>query len=218
MNQPNVHEYDTDRKQANLDRELARIALTALGFSNIQDTPKSQDIIGVDFTCDRAVRNQPRSFKVEHKARQGGVYVPRYLQNAAPDKDGLLPWAEDLVLETWSDIKAGYPGWTLDGQKISDLVIWTWQGKPGEDAGFIMLPYKPLREALQANLKTWRAKYRVEQQTSRKQRNGRLYEYQSETIKVPIRVLLVAIKDAASFNADLYTLCGWAGKQAALGI
>lgn len=100
-------------------------------------------------------------------------------------KDG----KDDLALESWSVVENRKPGWTWDGSKKTDYILWLWV-----DTGrWCLLPFQLLRRVTQKNIfgsQGWRKRFPTKvQQTS----GGETYH--SECVFVPRRLILKAIED-----------------------
>lgn len=93
------------------------------------------------------------------------------------------PDEDDLALETYSVVERDIPGWTRDGNKRCDYILWLWM----DTRRFCLVPFPMLCRVFQRNWRDWRSKYK----TCRQFTSDR--GYHSECVFVPRRELWAEI-------------------------
>lgn len=96
------------------------------------------------------------------------------------------PREDDLALETWSVVEKRVVGWTRNGNKRSDYILWLWM-----DTGrWCLVPFPMLCRVMELYWQRWVHYYKTRQQFT-KARN-----YHSECVFVPRREVWAKIYSA----------------------
>jgi len=102
----------------------------------------------------------------------------------------------NVALETIANSATGKPGWTFDGDKLTDWVLFLWLDTERDD----LVHFRQLRAAASANVTAWLAARRVAKQTTKTARGS----YSAES-------LFVSPRDMWS---GIYRLFSYAGNPA----
>ncbi len=141
------------------------------GFIRVRKAAAINDRSGVDYYIERSGLF---SLAVDLKAREEDYSVK------------LPPFrADDLALETFSDLDRGVIGWTRNASKAADYILWFWK-----DTGrFFIVPFPPLCCVFQRYWEPWCKKYGTHIQTSLEGRR----KWRSECVYVPREVVVETI-------------------------
>jgi len=100
----------------------------------------------------------------------------------------------DVALEDYSVIEKDIPGWTVDPNKKTDLILFYWANNKRS----WLVDFKKLRAATIDNIEKWRVEYKVAKQ----QTNTKYGHYTSSCVFVPITVIKSAIKELEGVSDD----------------
>lgn len=177
------------RFQERLDFSVGRRATTDVetirqmidGCVSVAKAPPDLDRLGVDYL---AQLNGGAVLGIDGKARSAGA--ARHWKGGRPD----------LALEVWSVVPderhKGKDGWTRDENKVTDLVLFTYD--PSDTDTCYLIGFQPLRIAFRRNFVRWCQQYGRNGQPVQQQTDGRYY---SACLFVPANVVLDAIKAAS---------------------
>lgn len=96
--------------------------------------------------------------------------------------------SDDLLVETFSAVEWGRPGWSVDETKSTDLVYWVFPS-----GRYVMVPFAGLNLACRRNRAAWLRQYRAVE-TVTKHRGC----YRSQSLVVPTEVVMQAIAEVAA--------------------
>lgn len=96
------------------------------------------------------------------------------------DEDYAKRGSDDIALETWSVVNVKI-GWTLDGAKMTDYILWYWS----ETGRWALFPFPLLRAVFRLKKDEWMKRYKVSRQSTPGIRGGR--GWHSECVFVPRR-------------------------------
>lgn len=103
----------------------------------------------------------------------------------------------ELAIERWSVLpekgKNGKTGWTLDENKITDLVLYTFDKSDSNNA--YLVSFQTLRIASARNINAWYKKYKVDTQSSG--------EWKSQAVFVPVSIVFESMQAAQSTSVRI---------------
>lgn len=144
-------------------------------ITRIEKSKREDDMRGVDFW----VNHQSGRFGVDVK-----IMSTDPIQNYG---------RETLVLEQFSDVNKNSPGWTLDREHITDLVVWYFV----PTARIFVLDYRVLREAFITNVTEWSHTHQVlKDQLTDMGTHIRV----SRAIRIPVPVILHAMQRFGNYR------------------
>lgn len=165
--------FDVDRLWsegiATSSGDIRAILLAELpGAQDVEPAAKSDDQDGTD----QWVRMANHSISVDVKARR---------------VDFLAHGKDDLALETWSVVEDSIVGWTRNGEKRTDMILWYW----ADSRRFCLVPFRPLCRVFQIYWQMWSQQYAPLCRQITTRRNGSIYH--SECVFVPRSVVRVTL-------------------------
>jgi hypothetical protein len=167
--QMQMSEGATDKK------EIEAIILSSFPTAiKVERAKVADDKHGTDFWV---TTRSGRVFSIDVKVRAKDYSVNH------PEKD-------DVALEIWSVINTKI-GWTRDTEKQTDYILWIWL-----DSGrWMLVPFPMLCNVFSEHWEQWSKLYQVAIQTT-KNRNG--FQWKSQCVFVPRKIVWVAIYDTFS--------------------
>lgn len=108
------------------------------------------------------------------------------------------PVEPEVAIEKWSVMPGGKfntsraaskAGWTLDENKVTDMILYVFDKSDCGTAYFI--PFQSLRMAARRNIESWMYRYKVDIQESARHR----MQWQSQAVFVPISTVISAVND-----------------------
>lgn len=170
-------------KSAKMQRnDIDSIMQMLSGCATVREAPEDMDRLGVDYI---ATLRKGAEVYIDAKARREGASRYRGWLNEDPF----------LAIEIWSVMPGGKyntqrskVGWTLDEQKITDLILYTFH--PTDSEICYLLPFQHLRIATRRFLKNWIARYGGRIQDNR--------NFESQAVFVPASEVILAIETTYS--------------------
>lgn len=157
-------------KQQEFDKELLKSHLSKCVSVEKADT--DLDRKGIDYIA--TIDGGAKVF-IDAKTRTSGC--SKFWKDGEPE----------LALETWSVVEDRKVGWTLDGRKLTDYVLYTF---PKEDCDrYFFLPFQLLKKVFTERGRSWYRKYPVKTQKSYSGSSV----WHSECVFVPAKIVLNAI-------------------------
>jgi hypothetical protein len=151
------------------DSVLPFLADRIPNFKTVRRALKQNDKDGTDYYIERYGL---KTLAVDLKLRDTDYSVQ------APD------FSDDLALETFSVKEKDIIGWTRDGAKTADYILWYWK-----DTGrFFIVPFPPLCCVFQRCWEAWRERFGAWEQHTPGTRG-----WHSECVFVPRRLVMEAI-------------------------
>ena len=124
---------------------------------------------------------------VDVKTREKGV-SQYWNPSDRVDSNGMFIKEPELTLEIWSNKERREPGWTLDKEKVTDYVLYTFD--PSDCQNAYIFPFKSLQETFVENYSEWVKTYRVGECTT----EGK---YTTVSCFVPVTVVYEAMAELA---------------------